>query len=297
MVAGNKRDFFSVFNIIFLTIAAAVCLIPFIHVFAVSLSKSSLAMAGKVSLWPMGLNFTSYKVVLRRGEFWTAMVVSIKRLFLGLPISMVLSILAAYPLSRKPSSFRRRSYYVWLIFFTMLFNGGLIPTYMVVKQLGMLNTVWALVLPPPFGLPVFNVLILLNFFRNIPTALEEAAFIDGASHWTTLWKIYIPTSMAALATLTLFVAVNHWNSWFDGMIYMNFPNKYPMQTFLRSIVILPDIAARRSITMTEAKELAQISERTVKSAQIFIGALPILLVYPYLQRFFVKGMVLGRLKG
>ena len=285
------------FNVIFLLVSAAVCLIPFIHVFAVSLSKSSLAMAGKVSLWPMGLNLTSYKVVLRRGEFWTAMVVSIKRLFLGLPISMVLTILAAYPLSRRPSSFRRRSYYVWLIFFTMLFNGGLIPTYMVVKQLGLLDTVWALILPPPFGIPVFNVLILLNFFRNIPTALEEAAFIDGASHWTTLWKIYIPTSMAALATLTLFVAVNHWNSWFDGMIYMNNPNKYPMQTFLRSIVILPDIASRRSITMTEAKELAHISERTVKSAQIFIGALPILVVYPYLQRYFVKGMVLGSLKG
>ena len=285
------------FNVIFLLVSAAVCLIPFIHVFAVSLSKSSLAMAGKVSLWPLGLNFTSYKVVLRRVEFWTAMVVSIKRLFLGLPISMVLTILAAYPLSRRPSSFRRRSYYVWLIFFTMLFNGGLIPTYMVVKQLGLLDTVWALILPPPFGIPVFNVLILLNFFRNIPTALEEAAFIDGASHWTTLWKIYIPTSMAALATLTLFVAVNHWNSWFDGMIYMNNPNKYPMQTFLRSIVILPDIASRRSITMTEAKELAHISERTVKSAQIFIGALPILVVYPYLQRYFVKGMVLGSLKG
>ena len=285
------------FNVIFLLVSAAVCLIPFIHVFAVSLSKSSLAMAGKVSLWPMGLNFASYKVVLRRVEFWTAMVVSIKRLFLGLPISMVLTILAAYPLSRRPSSFRRRSYYVWLIFFTMLFNGGLIPTYMVVKQLGLLDTVWALILPPPFGIPVFNVLILLNFFRNIPTALEEAAFIDGASHWTTLWKIYIPTSMAALATLTLFVAVNHWNSWFDGMIYMNNPNKYPMQTFLRSIVILPDIASRRSITMTEAKELAHISERTVKSAQIFIGALPILVVYPYLQRYFVKGMVLGSLKG
>ena len=297
MVVGNKKDIFSVFNVIFLLVSAAVCLIPFIHVFAVSLSKSSLAMAGKVSLWPLGLNFTSYKVVLRRVEFWTAMVVSIKRLFLGLPISMVLTILAAYPLSRRPSSFRRRSYYVWLIFFTMLFNGGLIPTYMVVKQLGLLDTVWALVLPPPFGIPVFNVLILLNFFRNIPTALEEAAFIDGASHWTTLWKIYIPTSMAALATLTLFVAVNHWNSWFDGMIYMNNPNKYPMQTFLRSIVILPDIASRRSITMTEAKELAHISERTVKSAQIFIGALPILVVYPYLQRYFVKGMVLGSLKG
>ena len=144
---------------------------------------------------------------------------------------------------------------------------------------------------------VFNVLILLNFFRNIPAELEEAAFMDGASHWTILGRIYIPTSIAALATLTLFVAVRHWNSWFDGMVFMNTPENYPMQTFLRSIVILPDTSMRKSLSIAEVKELAHISERTVKSAQIFIGALPILVVYPYLQRYFVKGMVLGSLKG
>ena len=120
---------------------------------------------------------------------------------------------AAYPLSKTVRAFRSRTVYVWMIFFTMLFTDGLIPTYMLIQQLGMLDSIWSLVLPPPFGVPVFNVLILLNFFRNIPTELEEAAFMDGASHWTILGRIYIPTLMAALATLTLFVAVRHWKSW------------------------------------------------------------------------------------
>ena len=212
------------------------------------------------------------------------MVVSLQRLLLAVPINMALTILAAYPLSKTTRRFRSRTVYVWIIFFTMLFTGGLIPTYVLIRQLGMLDSIWALVLPPPFGVPVFN-------------ELEEAAFMDGASHWTILGRIYIPTLMAALATLTLFVAVRHWNSWFDGMVYMNTPENYPMQTFLRSIVILSDTSMRKSLTIAEVKELAHISERTVKSAQIFIGALPILVVYPYLQRYFVKGMVLGSLKG
>ena len=297
MIAGNKRDIFNVINIIFLIVSALICLLPFIHVFAVSLSAKVAAQAGQVSFWPKGFNLTSYKVVLRRPEFWTAMFVSIKRLALGLPVSMLLTILAAYPLSKSVRSFRRRTYYVWIIFFTMLFNGGLIPTYMLVREMGMLDSIWALVLLPPFGVPVFNVLILLNFFRNLPIAMEEAAYMDGANHWTILWRLYIPTSMAALATLTLFVAVSHWNAWFDGMIYMNTPSKYPMQTFLRSVVILPDRTAKKVFTIAEIKEMARISDRTVKSAQIFIGALPILVVYPYLQRYFVKGMVLGSVKG
>ena len=297
MIATKQRDWFSILNPIFLVAAAILCLLPFIHVLAISLSKSTIAMAGEVSFWPKGFNLISYKVVLRRQEFWRAMVVSLERLLLAVPSNMALTILAAYPLSKSVRNFRSRTVYVWIIFFTMLFTGGLIPTYVLIQQLGMLDSIWALVLPPPFGVPVFNVLILLNFFRNIPTELEEAAFMDGASHWTILGRIYIPTSMAALATLTLFVAVRHWNSWFDGMIFMNTPEHYPMQTFLRSIVILPDTSMRKSLTIAEVQELAHISERTVKSAQIFIGALPILVVYPYLQRYFVKGMVLGSLKG
>ena len=193
------------------------------------------------------------------------------------------------------SQFRRRTFYVWIMFFTMLFSGGLIPTYMVVRQLGLIDSIWALVLPA--GVPVWNVLILLNFFRRLPVEMEESAAMDGAGHWTILWKIYIPASLAALATLVLFAAVTHWNAWFAGMIYMRSLEKYPLQTFLRSIVAVKDMTSLRSMTLQEARDYATISYRTMRSAQILIGALPILLLYPFLQRYFVKGIVIGSVKG
>ena len=155
--------------------------------------------------------------------------------------------------------------------------------------------VWALGLP--VDVPVWNVLILLNFFRRLPVEMEESAAMDGAGHWTILWKIYIPTSLAALATLVLFAAVTHWNAWFDGMIYMRSLEKYPLQTFLRSIVAVKDMTSLRSMTLQEARDYATISDRTLRSAQILVGALPILLLYPFLQRYFVKGIVIGSVKG
>lgn len=155
----------------------------------------------------------------------------------------------------------------------------------------------AMALVLPVGVPVWNVLILLNFFRRLPVELEESAAMDGAGHWTILWKIYIPTSLAALATLVLFAAVTHWNAWFDGMIYMRSLEKYPLQTFLRSIIAVKDMTSLRSMTLQEARDYATISDRTLRSAQILIGALPILLLYPFLQRYFVKGIVIGSVKG
>lgn len=290
-----KRDISSLLIPLFLIVAAVLCVVPFVHVLSVSFSGRSAALAGWVGLLPVDPNLLSYKIVLRRIEFWTAMLVSLERLALAVPVSMVLTILVAYPLSKSPRSFRGRTYFVWFFFITMVFHGGLIPTYMLVKQLRLIDSMWALVLP--LAVPVFNVLVLLSFFRNIPIELEEAAFMDGANHWQILWRIYVPTSTAALATLTLFVAVRHWNSWFDGMIYMNRPENQPMQTFLRGIVVTPDVTAKDSLSIAELKDLAHVSERTVKGAQIFIGALPILMVYPFLQRYFVKGIMLGSLKG
>ena len=293
----KRKEIFPFVNAGILVLLASICVLPFIHILAISFSKSTAASAGKVTFWPVGFNTTSYKAVVSRLEFWKSMLISLQRLSLGIVINMSLTILAAYPLSKSARIFPRRTFYVWIFFFTMLFNGGLIPTYMLIRQLNMLNTIWALILPPPFGVPVWNVLILLNFFRRLPVELEEAAHIDGASHWTTLVKIYLPLSLPALATLTLFVSVAHWNSWFDGMIYMQTPYKYPLQTFLRTVITMPDVSYMSNMTMEEARNLAEISSRTVKSAQIFIASLPILLVYPFLQRFFVKGIVLGGVKG
>jgi putative aldouronate transport system permease protein len=182
---------------------------------------------------------------------------------------------------------------VWIFFLTMLFSGGLIPNYMLVKQLGLQDTLWALVLPG--SVPVFNVILLLNFFRGIPKELEDAAQIDGAGHWTILWRIFVPISLPVLATITLFSVVGHWNSWFDGLIYMNKLENYPLMSYMQSMIIQGN--PMRSMSKEERTYFLSISDRTVKAAQIFIAAIPILLVYPFLQRYFVKGIVLGSVKG
>jgi putative aldouronate transport system permease protein len=234
----------------------------------------------------------SYRYALSKSEFIVAMGVSVKRLLLGVSVNMLLTILVAYPLSKNKSGFKARSFYTWFFLITILFNGGLIPTYMAINTYGLIDSIWALVLP--MAVPVFHVVILMNFFRELPKELEEAAFLDGAGHWDILWRVYVPLSKPALATLILFCAVFHWNSWFDGILYMNRPAHYPLQSYLQTVIINRDLT---SLASGSLQDLALISERTTKASQVFIGAIPILLVYPFLQPYFVKGMVLGSVKG
>ncbi|RAV14469.1 carbohydrate ABC transporter permease [Paenibacillus contaminans] len=267
------------------------CLFPLIHVLAVSLSSSPAATAGLVKLWPVDFTTKSYEFILQKPEFLRSFGITLKRAALGLAINMLFTLLAAYPLSKEVSAFRYRTVYAWFFVFTILFGGGLIPWYMTIRMTGLLDSIWALVLPG--AVPVFSVILLLNFFRGLPKEIEESAFMDGAGHWKVLWSIYVPLSMPALATIALFTLVGHWNSWFDGLILMNSPERYPLSSYLQTVVI--------DKTMTTMKgndwmSLAQISDRTAKAAQIFLGALPILLVYPLLQKYFVKGIVLGSVK-
>lgn len=285
-------DGFSILNTAFLTIAALICVLPLIHIIALSFSSSSAAAAGYVKLWPVDFTWSSYEYTASRKEFWRSMWVSIQRIAIGTPLTLFLITLVSYPLSKETHAFRFRLAYAWIFFITMLFHGGLIPTYITVKELGLLNSIWALVLPN--AVPVFSVVLLLNFFREVPKELEEAAFIDGANYWTTLWKIYVPISKPALATLALFSMVEHWNHWFDGLIYMGSPSNYPLQSYLQTIVIQQNLA---NMTREELMSLAQISDRTLKASQIFLGSLPIILAYPFLQKYFVKGIVLGSVKG
>jgi putative aldouronate transport system permease protein len=289
---GKRIDWFAVLNTCFLLIAASLCLIPLIHIAAVSLSSSAIAATGKVTLWPLNFSLQSYQFVAERVSFWRSMLVSLQRIALGGSLSVLLTILAAYPLSKEKGEFGIRSFYVWIFFITMIFGGGLIPWYMVIRQLGLLDSIWALVLPS--AVSVFNVILLLNFFRQVPKELAEAAYIDGAGHWSTLWRIYVPVSTPALATILLFCLVYHWNSWFDGLILMNRPEHYPLQSYIQTIVVTRSF---ESLTQEEARNLARISDKTLKSAQIFLGSLPIIAVYPFLQRYFVKGIVLGGVKG
>lgn len=283
---------FSVMNGLFLGLLAAICIIPLLHILALSFSSSTAAATGRVVLWPVEANLNSYRFVGRRIAFWQSMTVSLKRVVLGSSINMLLSILSAYPLSKERSEFRMRTLYSWVFFFSMIFHGGLIPTYMVIRELKLLDSIWVLVLPT--AVPVFNIILLLNFFRNVPKELNEAAFIDGANHWTVLWRIYVPVSLPALATVMLFSLVRHWNSWFDGLIYMNNPVNYPMQSYIQTIVAQRSYA---NLTQAEIADLATTSDKTLRSAQIFLGSLPIILAYPVLQKYFVKGIVLGGVKG
>lgn len=284
---------FTVINYVFLACMAFICLIPLINVLAISFSSSSAAAAGYVKLWPVNFTLASYEYAFAKKEFIQSFAVSIRRVGLGYIVNMIMTISLAYPLSKEKESFRARNVYAWFFIITMMFSGGLIPTFITVKMMGLTNTLWALVLPG--AVPVFNVILLMNFFRGLPKEIEEAAYIDGASHWTTLLKIYLPLSKPSLATISLFVIVGHWNGWFDGMIYMNSPKNWPLQTYLQSIIINPDLSQQ-----TSSEQLATmdaISDRTFKAAQVFLAAAPILAVYPFLQKYFMKGLVMGSVKG
>ena len=274
-----------------MSLGALLCLLPMINVLAESLSANANVIAGDVSFWPVGFTFNSYVYVLKRWTFWNAMVVSICRVLLGGIINVALCALTGYPLSKTNHRFKMRTFYAWFVFFTCLFSGGLIPWYVTIKELRLLDTIWALVLPG--AVPVFNVLLMLNYYRGIPVEMEEAAVIDGAGEWRIWARVILPISVPALATIAVFSLVNHWNSWFDGIVLMNRIENQPLSSYLRvllyqSKIIQPGAYAK--------EELSQISEHTLQAAQVFIAIIPIMLAYPFMQKHFVKGIMLGGVK-
>jgi putative aldouronate transport system permease protein len=288
------RKLFLVLNGVFLIALACICLMPLINIASLSLSSKTAAMSGYVKLWPVDFTLKAYQFAFSKPAFWSSVIVSFTRVGLGGAINIFLTLMVAYPLSKEASQFRWRTMYVWIFFITTLFSGGLIPSFILVKELKLQDTIWALVLPG--AMPVFNAILLLNFFRGIPKELEDAAAIDGAGHWTILWKIFVPISLPALATIILFSVVGHWNSWFDGLIYMNRIEHYPLLSYLQTMLIGQG-SLMRSMSKSEIQLYLKISDRTVKAAQIFISAIPVLMVYPFLQRYFVKGLVIGSVKG
>ncbi|MFC4597763.1 carbohydrate ABC transporter permease [Cohnella hongkongensis] len=293
-MSGHPSPAYRIFqwlNYSFLTGLALLCVMPLIHLFAVSFSSNSAATAGEVFLWPVDFTTKSYEFVLTESAFMNAMGVTLKRVLLGVTLNMAITILVAYPLSKDAKALAGRTVYVWIFVFTMLFSGGIIPMYMTMRFLGLLDTIWVLVLHT--AVPVFNIVILLNFFRNLPKELEEAALIDGAGHWRIMWGIFVPLSAASIATVTLFSIVMHWNAWFDGILFMNSPDHYPLQSYLYTVVVGIQAIIGSS---TDMEVLAMVSDRTARAAQLFVGSIPVLLVYPFLQRHFTKGIVLGSVK-
>jgi putative aldouronate transport system permease protein len=232
--ASPYHKAFNIFNYIFLIITGVVCLLPFVNLWAISFSDSGAASGGRVLFWPVNFTTASYEFALSSGQFFRAFVVSIERVLLGVAVNLFFMVCAAYPLSKTKEQFRSRNLYMVYFVITMIIGGGLIPTYIVVTKLKLLNSLWALVLPG--ALPVWNMVILMNFIRQMPQEIEDAAMVDGAGVFTRLVRIMLPLLKPALATVGLFCTVGHWNDWFSGVIYMQSPADYPLQSYLQTML-------------------------------------------------------------
>ncbi|KAB8127834.1 carbohydrate ABC transporter permease [Gracilibacillus oryzae] len=276
-----------------LVIVALTCILPLWYTLSLSLSSKTAAAAGAVALWPVDFNFDSYKQLLQDGQFFKSFWISIQRVVLGAGLNFIIVPLMAYPLSKTVKDFKGRNVLMWTLIFTMLFNGGLIPLYLTIKGYGLMNSIWALVLVGGAQTIVFNIILTINFFRNLPKSLEEAALVDGAGPWYILFKLYIPLSIPVLATISLFSIVYHWNEFLYGLIFMTREEFYPLQTYIQQLVVSVDPS---TMTEDQYKRMSELSNRTLDAAKIFIAMIPVLLVYPFLQKYFIHGITLGSVK-
>ncbi|KTD86349.1 carbohydrate ABC transporter permease [Paenibacillus etheri] len=275
---------------VFVLAFALSCLIPLVNLVAISFSDNAAASANLVSIFPVNPTFSSYEKLLSDSQFWRSFMISVERVVLGLFVNMGLMILTAYPLSKSSRVFTGQKIYMNLVIFAMLFSGGLIPTFMVVKELNLLDSIWSLILPG--AVPIGNVILLMNAFRAVPKSLEEAANIDGASQWRILGTIYLPIVLPTLATVTLFTIVGHWNDYFGALVYINKTANYPLQTYIQQL----SVEVQNITDPEKLMELAKVSNKTLNAAKIVVSTLPLLLIYPFMQKYFVTGIVVGSVK-
>ena len=266
------------------------CLLPLLNMVALSLSGSEAVAANEVGFLPKDFNTAAYKKLLGDTQFWKSTWVAVMRVVAGTLVNMFFTISMAYPLSKSKLRFRAREVYMRLVIFAMLFTSGIIPLFMVVSRLHLINTIWALVLPG--AVPVFNVILLINFFKGVPPALDEAARIDGAGPITILLQVYLPMSLPALATVALFAIVGHWNDYFSGLIYMTKASNYPLQTYIQQLTV--DLT--QVTDSNQLKQLAAMNTRTFNAAKIVVSTIPLLVIYPFLQKYFVSGIAIGAVK-
>ncbi len=280
---------FAAVNFTLLAIIALVTVLPFIHVVAGSFTTSAEMAANKFVLIPKVWSLDAYKFIFSTGTIFKAMGVSVGVTLVGTLFSMFVTALMAYGLSRKDLD--GRTAINFMVVFTMLFHGGMIPTFLVVKELGLIDSYWALILPS--AISAFNMIILKNFFQNIPEGLEESAKIDGCTDFGILFRIVLPLSMPAIATISLFYAVTYWNTYMTAILYLDDSAKWPIQVLLRQIVVLAS-GMDYSSTLDAA---VPPPDQTIKMAVIVVATLPILMLYPFLQKHFAKGAMLGSMKG
>lgn len=281
------RKIFIVCNTVFLVLMALLCVLPLVNLLALSLSEKAAVNSGIVTFWPVNFTITAYEKTFQNANFIRSILISIARTAVGTLFSMFVIVTAGYALSKD---FRGRTALMWFFVFTMLFSGGLIPSYILNSALGLKNNFLVYIIPGAFS--CYNLILIMNFFKSIPKPLEEAALVDGANFFQILWKIFLPLSKAGLATVALFIMVGNWNEWFTGILYMSDTKNYPLASFLQVIVVQNN---KQDLAL-DPTTAAAMSERTIKAAQVFIGAVPILLVYPFLQKHFAKGIVMGAVK-
>ncbi len=269
------------------------CLLPLWYIVAISFSKASAVEGNMVSLIPIGFNTVAYEEILTDAQYWRSFLISILRVILAVIINLVLTVSMAYALTKNNKQFHGRDIYMNILIFAMLFNGGMIPTYLAIKRYHLLNTIWALVLPG--AVPIFNVILLMNFFLGIPKSLEEAAVLDGATPLQVLTRVYIPCSVPVLATVTLFSIVGSWNDFYSGLIYITRIENYPLMTYIQSLTINMEEIIKHG-TMEDIIRASQVSEQNLNAAKIVVAVIPLMLIYPFLQKYFITGIVIGSVK-
>ncbi|MEK3721231.1 carbohydrate ABC transporter permease [Paenibacillus sp. FSL H8-0034] len=280
---------FDICNYIGLALLAALMVFPFWSVLVSSLTAPHLVHEGAIMLWPKQITGIAFETIFNTPNFIKVFQNTIFITVIGTFVSMVLSVMLGYPLSKK--RLKGSQVMIFIVFFTMMFHGGIIPSYLIVKSLGLMNTLWSLIIPNAIN--AFNIIILISFFRTLPEELEDSARIDGCNDFGILFRIMVPVSMPILATLTLFYAVAQWNMFFQAVMYISNPNNFTLQVLLRQLLL---VLTSDAIAASLSEDAPRIGV-TVKLAMIVVSTVPILLVYPFLQKHFTKGMMLGSIKG
>ena len=269
------------------------CVLPFVNVIAISLSSKSAILRGEVRFWPVEFTTQAYELLFKDSSMTRSLLFTVEVTVIHTVIALVLTVLMSYPLTKK--RLRGRKFFSFFALFTMYFSGGIIPTYLNIQELGLMNTSWSLILPA--ALSTYYMIIMKSFFSALPEELEEAAIIDGANDFQVLWKVYLPLSMASLATITLFYAVNKWNSFQDAKYYITSRDLQPLQLKLYNIIKGSQAVEVATVEGSGANTLSQSVSESIESATIIFATLPILVVYPFVQRYFVAGVTIGAVKG
>lgn len=278
-------------NYVLLALVSAAMLLPFVNVLASSLSTGVGLSRGGLVLLPRGWSLEAYSYIFKQGDLIRALGVTIFITVVGTALNLIVTFTLAYALSKSHLPFRNPM--LMMVFFTTLFSGGMIPTFILVKDLGMLDSLWSLIIPGAAS--AFNIIIVKSFMQTIPDGLEESATIDGCTEFGTFFRIVIPVSMPIIATMILFYAVGHWNEFFQAILYINNPLKWYMQVFLRQVLLVLS-SSELNASMIDQDQMMQLAE-PIKMAMIIVATAPIVIVYPFLQKYFVKGVMIGSIKG